>query len=196
MDERPKRYRASYKHCQWRKQRAWVEKPESVNREVRQIVLLVLRVWSTWKRALGPWWRELQINTRITTVKSTGFIICWSGHHFYENSTSGLFSFLERWSHRQHIDKRLAWRQTINNRQATLASGLFSYKVTLRIWTSSNCIPTLHFSIKYIYFVPYTLSTRFSFFIHLITSTQFCFEIPTLCYSSFPQWCNGFRNDN
>ena len=53
------------------------------------------------------------------------------GHYFYENSTSGLFSFLKRWSHRQHTDKRIAGRQTINNRQATLASGFFSYKVTL-----------------------------------------------------------------
>ena len=51
------------------------------------------------------------------------FRLCRSGHHFYENSTSGLFSFLKRWSHRQHIDKRIAERQTINCRQATLASG-------------------------------------------------------------------------
>ena len=48
---------------------------------------------------------------------------CSSGHRFYENSTSGLFSFLKRRSHRQHIDKRIAGRQTINSRQATLASG-------------------------------------------------------------------------
>ena len=46
-------------------------------------------------------------------------------------TTSGLFGFLERWSHRQHIDKRLVRRQTINSRQATLTSGFFSCKVTL-----------------------------------------------------------------
>ena len=101
----------------------------------------------------------------------------WSGYHFYENSTCGLVSFFKRWSHRQHIDKRLAWRQTINDRQATLASGFFSYKVTLLACGSGPAqilfllIITLLYSI-YIYFVPYTLSTRFSLFIHLITSTN------------------------
>ena len=57
-----------------------------------------------------------------TCLSSVANYLCWCGHHFYENSTSGLFSFLERWSHRQHIDKRLARRQTINSRQA-LACG-------------------------------------------------------------------------
>ena len=71
---------------------------------------------------------RLQVSSVIVAGESTwsmklSFHFCWSGHHFYENSTSGFFSFLKRWSHRQHVDKRLAWRQTINSRQATLASG-------------------------------------------------------------------------
>ena len=85
--------------------------------------------------------RKIQIRFYSTVVRSgdivlSGVYLCWSDHHFYENSTSGVFSFLKCWSHRQHIDKRLAWRQTIKSRQATLASGFFSYKVTLLVYGS------------------------------------------------------------
>ena len=65
----------------------------------------------------------------------------WSGHHFYENSASDLFSFLKRWNHRQYI--------TLLSCGFALAQIVFLLIITL-----------LQKS-KYIHFVPYTLSTRF-----------------------------------